>query len=140
MRQCFRAADCASARRTIHCFCGKACGQTAAARREGACFRAPRWIARDLSNEQWQAIEMSFPIDAMHVAPRALSVAALLLAASDALQARLAAVAVCGEISGFSRASSGHWYFTLKDADRAAAVVRFAMFRRSAALLDLSAR
>jgi exodeoxyribonuclease VII large subunit len=93
-----------------------------------------------LSNEQWQAIEMSLPIDAMQAAPRALSVAALLLAASDALQARLGAVAVCGEISGFSRASSGHCYFTLKDADGAAAVLRCAMFRRAAALLDFAPR
>jgi exodeoxyribonuclease VII large subunit len=40
--------------------------------------------------------------------PRALSVAALLLAAGDALQFRLGAVAVRGELSGFSRAASGH--------------------------------
>ena len=41
--------DCARAAGTIHCFCGKACGQAVPARREGACFRAPRWIARVLS-------------------------------------------------------------------------------------------
>ncbi|MDE3009606.1 MAG: exodeoxyribonuclease VII large subunit, partial [Pseudomonadota bacterium] len=33
---------------------------------------------------------------------------------------------VAGEISGFTRASSGHWYFNLKDAS---AQVRCAMFR-----------
>lgn len=71
---------------------------------------------------------------------RALSVAALLLAASDALQFRLGAVAVRGELSGFSRASSGHCYFALKDADGANAVLRCAMFRRAASLLDFSPR
>ena len=37
--------------RTIHCFCGKACGQACLGRREGACSRASRWIARVLSSE-----------------------------------------------------------------------------------------
>jgi len=74
------------------------------------------------------------------VAPRALGVAALLLAASDALQFRLGAVAVRGELSGFSRATSGHCYFTLKDADGAQAVLRCAMFRRAASLLDFAPR
>jgi len=73
-------------------------------------------------------------------APRVIGVAALLLAASDALQARLGAVAVRGELSGFTRAASGHCYFTLKDADGAAAVLRCAMFRRAAALLDFEPR
>ena len=48
-------------------------------------------------------------------AMRALSVSALLLAVGDALQARLGAVSVRGEISGFNRAGSGHCYFNLKD-------------------------
>ena len=68
------------------------------------------------------------------------SVAALLLAAGDALAARLGAVAVRGEISGFSRPGSGHCYFALKDADGAAALLRCAMFRRAAALLEFSPR
>jgi exodeoxyribonuclease VII large subunit len=72
--------------------------------------------------------------------PRALAVAALLLAASDALQTRLGAVAVCGELSGFTRAASGHCYFTLKDSDGANAVLRCAMFRRAATLLDFTPR
>ncbi|HET7526106.1 MAG TPA: exodeoxyribonuclease VII large subunit [Burkholderiaceae bacterium] len=74
------------------------------------------------------------------VAPRALSVAALLLAAADALQFRLGAVAVRGEVSGFSRAASGHCYFALKDSDGANAVLRCAMFRRAASLLDFAPR
>jgi exodeoxyribonuclease VII large subunit len=73
-------------------------------------------------------------------APRALGVAALLLAATDALQFRLGAVAVRGELSGFSRAGSGHCYFTLKDSDGANALLRCAMFRRAASLLDYAPR
>jgi exodeoxyribonuclease VII large subunit len=65
-------------------------------------------------------------------------VAALLQAASDALANRFGAVAVRGELSGFSRAASGHCYFTLKDADGAPALLRCAMFRRAAALLDFA--
>jgi exodeoxyribonuclease VII large subunit len=65
-------------------------------------------------------------------------VAALLLAAGDALAARFGAVAVRGELSGFTRAASGHCYFNLKDADGAAGTLRCAMFRRAAALLDFA--
>lgn len=67
---------------------------------------------------------------------RAWSVAALLLAVADALAARLGAVTVRGEISGFTRAASGHCYFSLKDADGQPALLRCAMFRRAAGLLD----
>jgi len=73
-------------------------------------------------------------------AGRAWGVAALLLALSDALAARFASVTVQGELSGFSRAASGHCYFTLKDADGAAAAVRCAMFRRAASLVDFTPR
>lgn len=52
------------------------------------------------------------------------------------MAARFGAVAVRGELAGFSRASSGHCYFTLKDAQGAGAMLRCAMFRRAAALLD----
>ena len=69
-------------------------------------------------------------------APRAWSVAALLLAVADALASRLGAVTVRGEISGFTRAASGHCYFSLKDSEGQAALLRCAMFRRSASLLD----
>jgi len=67
---------------------------------------------------------------------RAWSVAGLLLAVADALAARLGAVTVRGEISGFTRAASGHCYFTLKDSEGQAALLRCAMFRRAASLLD----
>jgi exodeoxyribonuclease VII large subunit len=65
-------------------------------------------------------------------------VSALLLATADALAARFGALTVRGELSGFTRAASGHCYFTLKDADGAAALLRCAMFRRAAALLDFA--
>ena len=65
-------------------------------------------------------------------------VAALVLAAQDALAARFGAVAVRGELSGFARAASGHCYFSLKDADGAPALLRCAMFRRAASLLDFA--
>lgn len=67
--------------------------------------------------------------------PRVWEVAGLLLAVSDALSARFGAVAVRGELSGFSRAGSGHCYFTLKDGSGAGAGLRCAMFRRAAMLL-----
>ncbi len=63
---------------------------------------------------------------------------ALLVAAADALALRFGAVAVRGELSGFSRAASGHCYFSLKDADGAAALLRCAMFRRAALLVDFA--
>ena len=66
------------------------------------------------------------------------SVAALLHAVSDALAARFPVCTVQGEIAGLSQASSGHSYFNLKDADGAAALVRCAMFRRAASLLDFT--
>mgnify|MGYP003348268564 FL=1 len=64
------------------------------------------------------------------------TVSALLLATADALAARFGAVAVRGELSGFNRAASGHCYFALKDADGAPALLRCAMFRRAASLVD----
>ena len=66
---------------------------------------------------------------------RAWAVAALLLAVADAVQSRLGAVTVRGELSGFSRAASGHCYFNLKDSEGSAALLRCAMFRRAAGLL-----
>lgn len=66
-------------------------------------------------------------------APRVWEVAGLVNAVADALAARFGAVAVRGELAGFTRASSGHCYFTLKDATGSAAL-RCAMFRRAAGL------
>ena len=65
-------------------------------------------------------------------------VAALLLATGDTLAARFGAVTVRGELSGFSRAGSGHCYFALKDIAGAPALLRCAMFRRAAVLTDFA--
>lgn len=64
-----------------------------------------------------------------------LSVSALLHALSSSLSDRFADVTVEGELAGFARAASGHCYFSLKDAEGAPALVRTALFRRSAAQL-----
>jgi exodeoxyribonuclease VII large subunit len=69
--------------------------------------------------------------------PRIWAVGALCRAVADALQARFNPVAVQGEISGFTRASSGHCYFTLKDEQ---GQLRCAMFKRAAQLLDFQPR
>jgi len=70
-------------------------------------------------------------------APLAWSVGALLSAVGDALSARFGAVTVRGELSGATRAGSGHCYFTLKDAEGAAGALRCAMFRRAAMLCNV---
>lgn len=57
---------------------------------------------------------------------------------SQTLLARFSMCAVRGEVSGFSRAASGHCYFNLKDADGGNALLRCAMFRRAASLLDFT--
>lgn len=69
--------------------------------------------------------------------PSAWSVSALLLAAGDALSARFGAVTVRGELSGSTRAGSGHCYFTLKDASGGAGTLRCAMFKRAAVLSNV---
>ncbi|TWO69962.1 exodeoxyribonuclease VII large subunit [Caenimonas sedimenti] len=76
---------------------------------------------------------LPFPVPA----PRIWAVGALCRAVADALDARFNPVAVRGEVSGFSRAPSGHCYFTLKDAQ---GQVRCAMFRRAASLLGFVPR
>src|SRR4051812_19690535 len=69
--------------------------------------------------------------------PAAWSVSGLLLAAGDALAARFGAVTVRGELSGSTRAASGHCYFTLKDAAGGVGALRCAMFKRAAALSNV---
>jgi exodeoxyribonuclease VII large subunit len=64
-------------------------------------------------------------------------VGALCRAIADALQVRFNPVSVRGELTGFSRAASGHCYFSLKDAS---GQLRCAMFKRSAADLSFSPR
>lgn len=61
---------------------------------------------------------------------RIWSVSALVQAVGDTLSARFATCVVRGELSGFTRAASGHAYFTLKD-EHGQATLRCAMFRRA---------
>lgn len=65
------------------------------------------------------------------------AVGALVRAVADALASRFNPVAVQGEISGFSRAASGHCYFSLKDD---AGQLRCAMFRRAAEQVGFAVR
>jgi exodeoxyribonuclease VII large subunit len=58
-------------------------------------------------------------------------------AVADALEARFNPVTVQGELSGFTRASSGHCYFSLKDSQ---AQIRCVMFKRVSGMLDFSPR
>ena len=70
-------------------------------------------------------------------APRVWDVGALCRAVGDALAARFNPVMVRGELSGFSRAASGHCYFNLKDAN---GQIRCAMFKRAAQGLGFAPR
>ncbi|HEY1186584.1 MAG TPA: exodeoxyribonuclease VII large subunit, partial [Gemmata sp.] len=45
-----------------------------------------------------------------------LTVSQLTAQVRGTLEARFLSVWVAGEVSNFTRATSGHWYFTLKDA------------------------
>jgi exodeoxyribonuclease VII large subunit len=68
---------------------------------------------------------------------RVWGVAALVQAVGDTLATRFASCVVRGEISGFTRASSGHGYFTLKD-EHGNASLRCAMFRRALSQVDFT--
>jgi exodeoxyribonuclease VII large subunit len=68
---------------------------------------------------------------------RVWSVGALVNAVAALLEEGFPACTVSGEIASFSRAASGHCYFTLKDANGSASL-RCAMFRRAASLLDFA--
>lgn len=70
-------------------------------------------------------------------ARRVWAVGPLMRAVADTVSARFNPVAVRGELSGFSRAASGHCYFSLKDD---IGQVRCAMFRRSAEQLSFAPR
>ncbi|HBI69024.1 MAG TPA: exodeoxyribonuclease VII large subunit, partial [Massilia sp.] len=67
--------------------------------------------------------------DTAYAAPPVLSVTALNGQVARLLERSFPLVWIGGEISNFTRASSGHWYFTLKDD---AAQVRAVMFRSRA--------
>lgn len=76
--------------------------------------------------------------DFSQAAPVVWEVTPLLLAAQDALQARFGSTVVRGELGGFVRAASGHCYFSLKDGQGSGGVLRCAMFRRAASMLEFS--
>ncbi len=65
------------------------------------------------------------------------SVGGLARALTDTLSARFGVVTVIGEISGFTRAASGHCYFVLRDAS---AQLRCVMFRQRAGLAGFDPR
>lgn len=68
---------------------------------------------------------------------RVWGVSALINAISDSLAARFPQCVVRGEISGFTRAASGHGYFTLKD-ENGGASLRCAIFRRALSQVDFT--
>lgn len=70
---------------------------------------------------------------------RVWTVSGLVQAVSDALGARFSTCVVRGEVSGLTRAASGHAYFMLKD-ERGQASLRCAMFRRALAQTTVTLR
>jgi exodeoxyribonuclease VII large subunit len=77
------------------------------------------------------------PTPARANAPEILSVSQLNQAVSRLLERNFPLSWVSGEISNFTRAASGHWYFTLKDQN---AQVRAVMFRGRAQYADFNPR
>jgi exodeoxyribonuclease VII large subunit len=75
--------------------------------------------------------------DSTYTTSQVWQVGDLCRAIAAALDARFNPVVVRGEISGFSRVSSGHCYFSLKDES---GQLRCALFRRAANLLDFTPR
>lgn len=69
--------------------------------------------------------------------PEILTVSQLNQAVSRLLERSFPLAWISGEISNFTRAASGHWYFTLKDAG---AQVRAVMFRGRAQYVDFAPR
>ncbi len=69
--------------------------------------------------------------------PSVMTVTALNQAVAQLLERNLPLTWVSGEISNFTRAASGHWYFTLKDSG---AQVRAVMFRGRAQYADFQPR
>jgi len=66
--------------------------------------------------------------------PPVMTVGRFVASARLALERAIGPTWVAGEVSGFSRAASGHCYFTLKDAQ---AQVRCVLWRQKALLLDV---
>ncbi|UVW29906.1 exodeoxyribonuclease VII large subunit [Massilia sp. H6] len=75
--------------------------------------------------------------DPAYTAPAVMTVTALNQQVARLLERSFPLAWISGEISNFTRASSGHWYFTLKDD---AAQVRAVMFRGRAQYVDFNPR
>jgi exodeoxyribonuclease VII large subunit len=75
--------------------------------------------------------------DPAYAAPPVLTVTALNQQVARLLERSFPLVWIAGEISNFTRAASGHWYFTLKDD---AAQVRAVMFRGRAQFAGFTPR
>lgn len=71
------------------------------------------------------------------VPQKILSISELNRLARDLLQSSIPLLWVSGEVSNFTRASSGHWYFSLKDAG---AQVRCVMFKGRNSYIDFTPR
>lgn len=95
-------------------------------------LRGTRQVACDIrifSFPTQYADTLNTSTDSNVTPPPVLSVSALNQAVARLLERSFAPIWIAGEISNFTRASSGHWYFTLKDD---AAQVRAVMFRSRA--------
>jgi exodeoxyribonuclease VII large subunit len=90
------------------------------------------WISV-VSQAQLTSMQYDLPRDPVAPAAGVVTVSQLLRNVRDTLERRFPLVWVRGELSNFSRAPSGHCYFTLKDDG---AQVDCVMFRSRAAALD----
>jgi len=77
------------------------------------------------------------PTDSPFSTPRVISVAELNQTVARLLERSIPLCWISGEVSNFTRAGSGHWYFTLKDAQ---AQVRAVMFKSRAMGADFLPR
>src|ERR1700710_2727496 len=82
-------------------------------------------------------MQTTFDANAPYAAPPVLTVTALHEQVARLLERSFPLTWIGGEISNFTRAASGHWYFTLKDD---AAQVRAVMFRARTQYADFTPR
>ena len=98
-----------------------------------ACMIPNKGVSPICAVNYYPALSMSNDNQAQYV----WTVSALNKAIADSLKARFSMVSVQGELSGFTKASSGHCYFNLKDCS---AQIRCALFRRTAEQLNFVPR
>ncbi len=87
----------------------------------------------DQSALNFDADHASIPSRRVDLTP--ISVSELNRRARNLIEAKFELLWVSGELSNVIRATSGHWYFVLKDAT---SQVRCVMFRNPAAVLDFN--